>query len=271
LWKRSSKQGGLLFAIAIVAFGVEHIVCVRFRAFNNTIYSGHEVVSVIPRVPAYRWLGYVTGMFLIAASLCIAANVKARPAAILLGILFLLCVLLRITSIWTVRTGSYELLAIGGAALTLAGALPAEGNNPQPWRSSLDWLIKSGRFIFAIAWVVFGLDHFLFLRLVASPVPPWIPWHLFWAFFFGCAFMAAGVSIATKWMGQWGATLIGTMFLLWFFVLHLPRVFGLAGIAGAPHNPNEWSSAFIALAMWGGSWICAWALSSQKPQGIRQV
>jgi hypothetical protein len=188
LWKRSSKQGGLLFAIAIVAFGVERIVCVRFRAFNNTIYSGHEVVSVIPWVPAYRWLGYVTAMFLIAAGLCIAANVKARPASILLGILFLLCVLLPITSIWTVRTGSYELLAIGGAALTLAGALPAEGNNPQPWRSSLDWLMKSGRFIFAIALVVFGLDHLLFLRFVASLVPPWIPWHLFWALFFRLRF-----------------------------------------------------------------------------------
>jgi hypothetical protein len=54
------------------------------------------------------------------------ANVKARLAAILLGILFLLCVLLLITSIWTVRTGSFELLAIGGAAVTLAGTLPVE-------------------------------------------------------------------------------------------------------------------------------------------------
>jgi hypothetical protein len=267
LWKRSSNKGSLIFAIAIVPFGVEHIVCVRFRAFNKTIYSGHEVVSVIPWVPAYHWLGCLTGLVLIAAGLCIAANVKARPAAILLGILFLLCVLLRITSIWTVRTGSFELLAIGGAALTLAGTLPVEERYPQPWNSALDWLNKSGRFIFAIALVVFDLDHFLFLRFVASLVPPWIPWHLFWAFFFGCAFIAAGVSIATKWMGQWGATLIGTMFLLWFFVLHLPRVSGLAGIAGAPHNPNEWFSAFIALAMWGGSWICAWALSSQRPQG----
>lgn len=99
----------------------------RFRVFNNTIYSGREVVSVIPWVPAYQWLGYLTGLVLIAAGLCIAANVKARPpAAILLGILFLLCVLLRINSIWTVRTGSFELLAIGGAALTLAGTFPVE-------------------------------------------------------------------------------------------------------------------------------------------------
>jgi uncharacterized membrane protein YdcZ (DUF606 family) len=143
------KQGGLLFAIAIVAFEVEHIVCVRFRVFNNTIYSGHEVVSVIPWVPAYQWLGYLTGVVLIAAGLCIAANVKAGPpAAILLGILFLLCVLLRINSIWTVRTGSFELLAIGGAALTLAGTLPVEERYSQPWtsfRSALAEGIWAGR------------------------------------------------------------------------------------------------------------------------------
>jgi hypothetical protein len=51
----------------------------------------------------------------------------------------------------------------------------------------------------------FGLDHFLFLRFIAWLVPPWIPWHLFWAFFFGCAFLAAGVSTATKWMGAVGS------------------------------------------------------------------
>lgn len=81
MWNRSSNKAGLLFAIAIVAFGVEHIVCVRFRAFNNTIYSGHEVVSVIPWVPGYQWLGYLTGLVLIATGRCIVANVKARPPA----------------------------------------------------------------------------------------------------------------------------------------------------------------------------------------------
>ena len=70
------KQGGLLFAIAILAFGVEHIACVRFRAFNNTIYSGHEVVLFIPWVPAYQWLGCLTGLVLIAAGLCIAPTSK---------------------------------------------------------------------------------------------------------------------------------------------------------------------------------------------------
>jgi hypothetical protein len=262
------NQGRLLFAVAITAFGIENVVCTRFGVFSTTVYSGHTVLSVIPWVPAYAWLGYLAGVFLIAAGLSISANVRARLAAILLGILFLLCVLLRVTSIWVARTVSFEMLAMCGAALTLAGTLPAEGSHVQPWNSALDWLIKSGRFIFAIALVIFGIDHFLFLRFVAGLVPPWIPWHLFWSFFFGCAMVAAGVSIATKWVGVWGAALIGTMFLIWFIVLHIPRALGLAAAAsaGAPRNPNEWSSAFIALAMCGGSWICALALSAEGSQ-----
>ena len=256
------KQGRVLFAVAIVAFGIENLICTRFGVFNTTTFSGHSVLSVIPWGPAHPWLGYLTGLVLIAVGLSIAANIRARTAATVLGLLLLLCVLLRVTSIWVARTVSFEILAIGGAALTLAGTLPADF---QPWNSAPGWLIKSGRFIFAIALVIFGVDHFLFLRFVASLVPPWIPWHLFWAFFFGCAMVAAGISIATRLMGRLGATLIGTMFLLWFVVLHIPRALGLAATAGAgaPRNPNEWSSAFIALAMCGGSWICAAALSQE--------
>jgi uncharacterized membrane protein len=266
--KKVIEQGQVLFAVAIVAFGIEHIICARFGVFNKSVFPGETVLSVIPWVPTYPWLGYLTGLFLVATGVSIAANIRARMAAILLGILFLLCVLPRITSIWVARTGFFEILAMCGSALTLAGTLAPKGNYSPPRSNLLDWLIKSGRFIFAIALVIFGIDHFLFLRFVAGLVPPWVPWHMFWAFFFGCAMVAAGVSIATKWMGRWGATLIGAMFLLWFLVLHIPRALGLAAAAGAgaPRNPNEWSSAFIALAMCGGSWICAKALSPERLQ-----
>jgi hypothetical protein len=42
-------------------------------------------------------------------------------------------------------------------------------------------------------------------------------------------------------------------FAIWVFTLHLLRVLGLYGGAG-PHSPDEWSSLFIAIALWGGSW-----------------
>jgi hypothetical protein len=49
---------------------------------------------------------------------------------------------------------------------------------------------------------------------------------------------------------RWGAAGIGLMFAIWVFTLHLPRVLGLYAIPGALHNSNEWSSLFIAIALW---------------------
>jgi uncharacterized membrane protein len=100
---------------------------------------------------------------------------------------------------------------------------------------------------------VFGIDHFLLLRFIASLIPAWFPGALFWAYFTGAAFVAAGISIAIKTMDRLAAVLLGTMFLLWFLFLHAPRLMS----APRSHNPNEWSSAFIALGMCGASWIMA--------------
>jgi uncharacterized membrane protein len=253
------KQGRILFAIAILALGVEHLVCAHF---------GQAVVPVIPWVPGHPWLAYLTGIALIAAALSIAANKKARLAAILLAIFFLVCdFVLQVPKVVAhpldiaIRTGAFEILAICAAALTLAGTLPVERPYPAPWESVVEVLIKSGLFLFAVCSVIFGIDHFLVLGFIASLVPAWIPGSgMFWAYLTAAAFVAAGVSMATKWMGRLAGILLGTMFLLWFLLLHSPRVMTYP----RSHNPNEWSSAFIALGMCGGSWICAWALSANR-------
>jgi uncharacterized membrane protein len=247
------KQGRLLFAVAITAFGAEHLICARF---------GQAVVPVIPWIPANPILAYLTGFALVSAGLSIAINRRARLAAILLGILFLLCVLvLQISRVAVspldvgVRTRAFETLAMCGAALTLAGTLRLERRYSPRWESAANELIKLGPLLFGTSSVVFGIDHFLVLGLIASLVPTWLPGGgLFWAYFTGAAFIAAGVSIATNWMARWAAALLGTMFLLWFLLLHAPRVVTLP----RSHDPNEWSSAFIALGMCGGSWISGW-------------
>ena len=79
---------------------------------------------------------------------------------------------------------------------------------------------------------------------------------MLWAYLTGAAFIAAGIGIATKWLDQLATALLGTMFLLWFLLLHSPRVV-IAVRSHDPNAPDEWSSALIALALCGGSWICA--------------
>jgi hypothetical protein len=111
-----------------------------------------------------------------------------------------------------------------------------------------------GRFLFALPLLVFGIQHFMYARYVATLVPSWIPGHLFWAYFVGAAFVATTLSIATQIKARLSAIWLGIMFLLWVLVLHLPRV------AAAPHNGDEWTSAFVALAMGGGAFLVAGTL-----------
>ncbi len=251
------KQGRYLFAISIAAFGVENLVCARSR---------DPFLPVIPWVPSYPWLAYLTGILLIAASVCIAARIGARLAALLLGVLFLLCDLLlqipRVAALpWDVgvRTCAFETLAMCASALMLAGTLSAESGSFGRWEGAANGLILSGRYLFATAAIVFGIDHYLVFSLIVSLVPTWIPgsgW--FWANLTAIGFIAAGVSIAVRKMDRWASFMLGLMFLLWFLVLHAPRVASYPRVL----DPDEWSSAFIALGICGGSWILAWSLSA---------
>jgi uncharacterized membrane protein len=245
--------GQFLFGIAIAAFGVEDLICARLGL----------TIPGVPWFPGNPFLAYLTGIVLLAAGASIAANVRARLTATLLGILFLLYVLLLEAAQVVaqpmsvgIRTVFFETLAISSSALTLAGTLPTGGAFGR-WDRVLRKLIQSGPYLFAASSVVFGIDHFLILGVIASLVPSWMHAGMFWAYFTGAAFIAAGISIAAKRMDQWAAALLGTMFLLWFLLLHFPRVV-IALRAHDPSAPDECSSALIALALCGGSWICAW-------------
>jgi hypothetical protein len=101
---------------------------------------------------------------------------------------------------------------------------------------------------------VFGTDHFLAVQPIAKLIPTWIFFRSFWVAFFGVAFLCAGVSICLDFLQSWAWFGVGLMFAIWICTLHLPRVLGFYGIPGAPRNPNEWESLFIAMAMWGGPW-----------------
>jgi uncharacterized membrane protein YphA (DoxX/SURF4 family) len=257
------KQGKLLFAAAIAALGAENLICAHVS--QPAFAKNPPVVPVLPFVPAIPFLAYLVGIALLATGLSIASNFRPRSAAILLGLFFLVCALVLLVPKavasprdLNVRACVFEEIALGASALTLAGCLRVEERKVTAGSGFADKLIASGPYLFAISSVVFGITHFLVLRFIASLVPAWLPGGLFWAYLTGAGFIAAGISIATGVMARWGSFWLGMMFLLWFLVLHSPRV------AMHPHLPAEWSSAFIALGMCGGAWISAWH-SLQEP------
>ncbi|HEY1965908.1 MAG TPA: hypothetical protein VGG59_13295, partial [Acidobacteriaceae bacterium] len=86
---------------------------------------------------------------------------------------------------------------------------------------------------------------------ISTLIPAWIPERFFFANFVGLCFIAAALAIATGVRARLAAYLLAAMFFIWVVILHAPRV------AHSPHNGNEWTSMFIALAMAASSLAAA--------------
>jgi hypothetical protein len=235
--------GRILFAIAMACFGLHFL----------TYASGYAATSPGPPwIPGRPLWAYLWGAGLVLASISIATKKRANCAGIALGIaLFLLAVLVYIPRLaanihnpapWT---SGFELLAICGGALVIAGS--SQSSNFHFPDSSPGPTIVLGRYLFAISLLVFATQHFLYARFISTLIPSWIPGHLFWAYFVGVAFFATALAIIFRKGAVLATSLLGLMFFLWVVLLHLPRV------AASPHNGNEWTSAFVALAMSGSA------------------
>jgi uncharacterized membrane protein len=241
-----TQPGRYLFATAILAFGIQHFIDVRYGTGLGP-----------PWIPGHAVRACLMGAVLLLTSLAIITGRKAYCASLVLSVVLAVCFLLSYAPRLVANihdpgpwTSGAEMLALCGAALTLASAL--EGGSPSSG--------KFGRSLFALTLIVFGAQHLIYGPFVATLIPGWIPQRLFFAYGVGIAFIAAALSILTGIQARLAATLLGTMFLTWVFILHLPRVLG------SPTNGNEWTSILIALAMSGASWIVAGTLPLEKQQ-----
>jgi hypothetical protein len=244
-----------VFAISIIAIGVENWVCANRS--TDALGPQYKVLDVIPFLPAIPWLAYLVGAILVACGVGLLWNRTLRPSAITLGsLLFLSTLILEVPKNAAeplniaLRTGVFEPAAMAA----LAWLMPN-------WATLPRWLVRFARYLLALSLIVFGVDHFLALRFIASLLPSWIPWHVFWVAFFGLVFIAGGLSIGLDLLLRWGSAGVGLMFAIWVFTLHGPRVLGLYGIPGAPRSAAEWSSLFIAVSLGGG----LWALTRNAP------
>ncbi len=105
-------------------------------------------------------------------------------------------------------------LAIGLVTIFLRG----------DWQKArgFDKLILFGPLFYAAPLAAFGTEHFTLATAVASIVPKWIPWHLFWAYFLGACFIAAALSLVTRIQPRLSASLLALTFFLFVVLMDLP-------------------------------------------------
>jgi uncharacterized membrane protein len=115
----------------------------------------------------------------------------------------------------------------------------------------LDKVVALSNLCFAIPLAVFGALHLSAAPGLATMVPSYMPWHLFWAYFFGFALLASSLSIATKIQVRWSGLLFGIAMFLFVAMLMLP---------GALANPKDrfaWTFVCRESSFGSGGWLLA--------------
>jgi len=232
-----TTAGRILFALAILGFGIQYALYGHLR-------------RGLPLCPI--WLHPNTVLAYALAALCIAAGVallttwRTTIISLILGLLFLGTSALYLMHFIYVaydgdgRTLFLECLCLASTALILHGL-----------SSGSKYSLMPGRLFIAIALVIFGIQHFLYVRYLSTLVPHYLPGHHLWVLGTGFALIAAGLSIATTIEDKYAAYGLFVLFFGWLVLLHVPR------ILHALHNGDEWSSGFVVLAFSGTSLLLA--------------
>ena len=147
--------------------------------------------------------------------------------------------------------------AIGLAAIFLRG----------DWQRArgFDKLILFGAIFYAAPIAGFGTEHFTLTKIIASLVPKWIPWHLFWAYLVGSCFILAALSLVTKIQPRLSASLLALTFFLFVVLMDVP------GWLRNPHNRFALALALRELSFSGGPLALAASLSESWHKRGSQV
>jgi hypothetical protein len=210
--------GPFFFGWPLAVFGAQHVVFLK---------------DVVDGVPAWMrghlfWAVFV-GIALIAAALSLTTGIKAGLAALMVGVMLFLFVLMIYVPNLVQNPGDLAVtqllrdLSMSGAALALAGTLAISGG----WRR-FGWIATVGRYFFAIGIVDFGVENFMhpeYAPVVPEPdfmMPAWIPAHFVYAWLTGVILMVCGVAMLLNWRTRLAGVVAGIAFFALVLSFYLP-------------------------------------------------
>jgi len=259
--RKLSDLGRIFYGVSIAELGIQ---TVYYNAFPYFLIPPNHL-----SIPGFT---YISGALLALAGAFIAFGKKVRPISLLVG-----AVLLAIFCFWFVpyqfivspnymHLGNWENaekeLALAGGAFAIAVCFPAK-NESNLFRF-LGKIEPLGAMLYAITIISFGILHFQHAKEAADYVPEWIPSRLFWVYLAGVGLLGAGIAILLRIWKVLAATLLGSIILIWFLILHIPRVV----ISPSVYMASEASSAFLALALSGIAFVIA---GTAKKKNIHSI
>jgi uncharacterized membrane protein len=220
--------GRLFYAIPLAVFAGEHFTV-----------GGLMAGGIPPWIPAHVFWIYFVGVALVAAALSIVVKKYSQLAAMLLGTMILLfVVLLHIPRVaanphdrisWAVALRD---LSFSGGAFAFAGA-----QRRLQSKNTTSLLVTLARYTIAVTAIFFGLEHFLHPEHAPGVplekiTPTWIPLRLFWAYLAGIILLVAGACLLLNKKSRFAATYLGLTILLIVLVIYLPILISIPSDIG---------------------------------------
>lgn len=217
--------GRMFFAIPMAVFGSEH--------FTATA----AIAALVPRwIPGATFWVYLIGAAFICAAVSIAVLVKARLAAALVGMTFLIFVLVMDLPGTLANPHNRFFLALALRQLAFSGGAFAFAMSPwstrprQPSRAQLKNALSAiPRFFVGIPSLFYGVEHLLHPEYVPGiPLqkltPQWIPGRIVLSYFVGVILILAGVCLLLNKKTRMAATILGLTILLTVLWIYLPML-----------------------------------------------
>lgn len=245
---RIKSAGHAAFAVVTVGLGVTGLMRGHFAPVLAPVPNG---------IPARQVLVYLCALVFLACGIgLLCRRVAALAARILLASWLVWMLAFRLPGL-LYQPLFAALWPIAETAVMLAGTWVLYGWFAADWdRQHIAFGtgsagLRIARTLYGLALIFFGAAHFIDLPDTLVLIPGWLPWHVFWAYFFGCTFIAAGVAVAIGVCARLAAVLATAQIALFLVVVWVPRV-----VAGT-NSAFQWNETIVNCALLAGAWVLA--------------